>query len=144
MYTNLLHRVVCFVNDRELRELLGYPWHRCITLRIPPCSLKFDPAHLTLLTVFLRRRRKAAYTHVYYLQEHVFVIVSRGYMMVHTEVTPNTEKGPGWWWQPNEASSRSYAWDPIEPGRVRFHRRDVTGQGAGRSAWTTSTDYVEK
>jgi hypothetical protein len=114
--------------------------HRAFAPR--PCTI--DPVRLTVLTNFLRRRMKLAYTHVYYPQERIFVIVSRGYMMVHTEVVPNLEKGPGWWWQPNEASSRSYAWDFIEPGGVRLRERDGTGRGTGRSAWATSTDYVVK
>ena len=146
MHTDLLRGVVCFVNNRRLRELLGYSWHRCITLRVPPCTLKINPAHLTLLANFLRRRRKFAYTHVYYPQERIFVIVSMGYMMVHAEVTPNLEKGPGWWWQQNGASSRSYAWNFSEGGMVRLRRGEShgTGQDTGRSAWATSTDYVVK
>lgn len=133
MHPDLLHHVVCFVNNRGLRELLGYSRDRCITLRVPPCTLV--PAHFTLLADLLRMRRRRAYAHVYYPEERVFVIVTRGYMMVRTGVTPNVVRGAGYWWIANDACSQIYTWDLIEPGAQE-------GQGPGRSAWVTADDYL--
>lgn len=146
MNQDLLHQVVSFVNDGRTRDALGYSWERCTALRLAPCKLVMDPHVNTLLTEYFARRRRSAYTHVYHSQERIFVVVTNGFMMVHTGVEPNWEQGPGCWWQLKNACSRSEVWDYVDPLQMRVRRggRRGTDQDEGKTAWVTTDNYVVK
>ncbi len=70
MNADLLHQVVSFINDRRVREQLGYTVDTCVALRIPPAQVVIPSALLNLYT--------QVYTKVYYPQERVFVALDWG------------------------------------------------------------------
>lgn len=43
MNRDLLFHVVAFVNSRDVRDVLGYGWERCMQLRLPPCRARLEP-----------------------------------------------------------------------------------------------------
>ena len=152
MHQDLLTHVVSFVNDRGLRDALGYPWQRCMALKIAPCTLQMEPHVNASLTDVYTKRSKNKETQIYYAQERVLVYLRGGppdismgaVMVVFTGVDENHEKGSGWWYQDDAASSRKYAWKfdevAVSVGEARLQRQDRSIRGT----WVTNGDYVVK
>ena len=127
------HHVVPLINDRRVREAVGYDLERCIRLKILPCKLVADKTfteHLENLCA-LRAYGKSI-VNVYYADEKVRVVLRfcndpdnellsdiflKLYMIVETRQTMTfkcTMLETGYSHKPPMGEKRTYLMDPFE------------------------------
>jgi hypothetical protein len=91
MHTDLLIGIAKFVNDPVTRFNLGFPYERCVALRIPPLRLNLARFNCVLnaYQARLEAQRYSVSRHIFHIQLYVPAI--RAFIMIMRDVTRNYE-----------------------------------------------------